>query len=431
MFKVLSGRLMNHLTRSKAWGATPTGPVELETGSAVSPYAVANLYDSKVASPLVLAAAAFYRLGLSLNVLTNGDMEQGTTGWTASSASLDFDFTKFVQGSKSLTVTPSGANGHGYQDATVRKGESSKLFWSLQGSGTSAASIRVKNLFTGNWLRTDGSWGAEQALDSQTTAAWKTSSQVFAVEDDGARTSPSRSNLPEEMTVRVFLQGATSGQLHWFDEILLVPGWDLLGLFGHNLAPSAILDVGTNATYWHGGYGSLSSALYAGHPTDASARTVAGPVAFHTLGALRYDPWIALSITLATAAQTYLGELVVGQTTSLSSSPEYPVAIEHQEPNIRYRTSGGSVWAMPRGAYPTRKATLSFMYFTDAEYQQARERIYAASRGGAYPLVLVPTETDSDACIFGRIEDGTTFRRDSFSSRMAEFVVQEEAFPWL
>jgi hypothetical protein len=75
--------------------------------------------------------------------------------------------------------------------------------------------------------------------------------------------------------------------------------------------------------------------------------------------------------------------------------------------------------------------TISFAYHNDAEYAAARDALYTMSAGGAYPLILIPTETDAGEAIYGRLEDSTAFTRVGYGERRAEFVVQEEAGPWV
>ncbi len=75
--------------------------------------------------------------------------------------------------------------------------------------------------------------------------------------------------------------------------------------------------------------------------------------------------------------------------------------------------------------------TISFAYHTEAEYWQASERLYGMSRGGVYPVVLIPTETDSGVAIYGRVGEGTAFVRIGNVVRTAEFIVEEEPLPWI
>ena len=53
------------------------------------------------------------------------------------------------------------------------------------------------------------------------------------------------------------------------------------------------------------------------------------------------------------------------------------------------------------------------------------------SQGGVYPVVLIPTETDSGVAIYGRVGEGTAFVRIGNVVRTAEFVVDEEPLPWI
>jgi hypothetical protein len=232
--------------------------------------------------------------------------------------------------------------------------------------------------------------------------------------------------------VQIVAAGAANGQTFYWDEILIVPGINFVSVHGHNIQPSGlIVTETTGASYWHaptsaaGGvpqfavgtrqtpYGYASSMWYEPFPT-----IVCVPTGVWGSGVTRQEV-------------PYIGELVVGQALELARNPDYPFTIEYIEPNARMSAANGAQWVLPRGSWPTRKVTMSFAYGTDAQYQEARDQLYTMSRGGAYPLVLLPTETDSGEAIFGRLEDVTTFRRDSFAQRMAEFIVVEEPFPWM
>jgi hypothetical protein len=65
----------------------------------------------------------------------------------------------------------------------------------------------------------------------------------------------------------------------------------------------------------------------------------------------------------------------------------------------------------------------------EADYAAALA-VLRRSRQGAYPLVLLPTETDPDEMVYGRLSEGpVAFTRGTFASRVAEWEVAEMPFP--
>ena len=403
MFKVLTGPRMNHLAGAASVSASP---------AADSNFPVANLYDGRPASPFKFGSMSSpLTISADLNRITDGGFESGVSQLLGSGGTLTQDSAQKNSGTYSAKLTHTAVASR-YFDVEVQAAQVMTFAWAIRGDGTAAAKIQVANLSTGKYLKSDGTWSATpDDLDSQTTAAWKAGSRVFAVESVsqvGGLTC----------VLRVWPTLSASGSA-WFDDFALYPSTDFFGIFGHNLTPACTVK--------------LQSSTDGSSYSDEATATFARDVIFGSIGQVS-KRYLRLSIeyTVPPAVPAFaLGELVFGQALDLGRNPNYPVGIAFREPNIRLQTSGGTQWVMARGSAPLRTVTLSFDYFNDSDYQEARDSVYGTSRGGAYPLILVPTETDAGVAIFGRLDDSTTFRRDNYVQRTAEFVVQEEAFPWL
>ena len=74
---------------------------------------------------------------------------------------------------------------------------------------------------------------------------------------------------------------------------------------------------------------------------------------------------------------------------------------------------------------------MSYALAGSTEHQQMRDQLLTMSGGGAYPVIVIPTETDPDVCIYGRIEDSISFARTNHVIREADVTVVEEALPWV
>jgi hypothetical protein len=420
MFKILTGPLMNLVGRGAAYGSGPTaGLAAHQTVDSLFP--ISNVRDGKPASPTKWAAIQTdFGFQCAANLLVNGDFEQGTTGWTAVGVThtSETGVGNYHKGSKSAKLV-SGVGGGGFivQDVTVQAGEYLQLWAAAKSDGLNGAWVSLRCLDTFKDLNGAGQWVA-----AGTTCMSKIAATMGAFTPVTFRAPTLAETGKATVTLEVILQLAAAGQTAYFDEVLLVPGFNFFGVFGHNLSPGGTSRVYTGgADYWHSP--SYTSAL--------EASSLAGQVVFAYSPTMIYSPFLAWrgnpSVQLVPPG---VGEVVIGQAVELGQNPDYPVAFEYQEPNVRFRSSAGTQWVLPRGGHPLRKATLSFAYLSEADYLQARDVLFGMSRGGAYPLVLIPTETDPGTAMYGRLEDSTTFRRDAFAKRMAEFIVQEEALPW-
>jgi hypothetical protein len=429
-YKIVSGPIMNLFGRGEGYGASATG--EACSATIDSDFPIANGYDGRPSKPVMLTAPSngFY-FTFPNNLVQNGDMEQGAAvGWTSSGSpavTSDTTASNVSKGSKSLKIVTAtnGPYTGVYQDVTVQAGEYVQLWASAKSDGTHQSYLLLQCRDTNKQLKGDGTWGT-----AQETVMYTTSASMTAMTPVSFRV-PTYTELGKTTaTLRVYLLCEATSQTSYFDEVLLVPGINFVGLFGHNLDQSTGSILYTSGTsYWH----SPSYSAAFGTNTNAIGTRQAS---YYSNSTMIYSPFILVDFqpgaawaTYYTTKTPYIGELVVGQLQDLDPCPDYPVGIEYIYPQTRVETARGDQWVMNRTRYPRRRVTMSFAYFNDTEYQKARDEIYSMSEGGAYPIVLVPADTDSGEALYGRVQQGVTFIRNNYVTRTAEFVVTEEPFP--
>jgi len=428
MFKIVSGPRMNLLGLGAPYGSS--GQYGPASAAADSAYPLTNAYDGKPSSPFKLAATTSgVYVTFPNNLIPNGDFEQGVVGWVAFNCTPTSDGSFVWKGAKSAKVVTSNASSSIYRrDVITQAGQWLQLRVAIKSDGTNAVQVYVHNLATDRYLQSDGSWASGGPAVSYTSATMAAVAPIaFQVEDLATVGTPT-------VGIEVVIAGSANGQTYYVDECLLVPGFNFVGVFGHGFQASTGLVVyASGADYWHSPvYGNTQLLGQDGN------RALVRQSAHVIQDAMAYDPFPEVYLipggawgTSPTPNVPWVGEMVVGQAVALTRNPDYPVAIEPRYPNVRYKSSGGAQWVMPRGAAPLRRVTVSFAYHNDAEYREGRDNLYGMSGGGAYPLILIPTETDPGEAIYGRVEDSTAFTRVGYGERRAEFIVEEEPGPWV
>ncbi len=392
--RIVSGRLMNIVGRGASYGATPTATPKVGgAGTLDSSYAYANVCNGQPATPLRWSdLGTDYSFDFTTNIVVNGDAEQGTTGWTASSCTLTSEAGAglFLKGTKSLKGVTSAIGGGFYQDVTVHPGEYFQLWGALRSDGTNLARISVRNLNTGNYLTSASAWqaSAAYAMTRATATIAAITPITFQVEDF----SSSSSLGAPDVTLRIEVTGAANAQTFYADEVLLVPGFDFVGVFGHGFGAHADIDVQqAGADYWH-------SASWA----SAIARTdffVAGQTPYYIHGTKSYYPYLRFRVQPAVAPTVapWLGEVVLGQAWTVENQ-KFGWEVAYGRPgDMIHETPGGtrSVWR--RNRWPRRSVRMDFGLSSDAIFGTFRDRVYHVTEGGSYPLIVVPDDTKPDA----------------------------------
>lgn len=442
-YKILSGPRMNALARGQSYGATPTAPLLVSNGGEDANYPVANLHDGRPSIPFRFTdpTAMWYGFIFINQLVQNGDFEQsGIPGWTSyQGVTLTQIAAESYKGTNHLQIATTSQTGGARQTIQSYPGEWLQLRYSIKGDGVESARIILRNNSTARILNSSGAWVETPGTltDSQIPATWKTNTLTFQVEGFNAEANYFALE-PRTTDLTLFLAAEHPSTCH-FDEVLVVPAIRAVSVHGHGFHPNTGFYLReSGADYWHSSswtivpnWGSRGSNMMTGQcPTIEDA----GNRIYYPQYQILFSPFrdTTTQNVAGDLGAPWIGELVAGDAHDLPRNPDYPVTTEFFEPNVRYQTSAGGQWVMPRSGHPRRRVTMPLTYHTDAEYREVRERIYHMSRGGAYPVVLIPTETDPDAgAIFGRVREGVTFVRTGVSPRRSEFIVEEEPLPWI
>jgi hypothetical protein len=418
---------MNVLARAQGYGSGATGVACSATVD--SSYPLSSIYDGRSAFPMKLSAATTgFFVSWPNSLVANGDMEQGTTGWTTNSvtATSETGAGNYHKGSKSLKLVATVTGGYAYQRVTVQAGEYLQIWAAAKSDGTNYALVRVKCLDTGQYVKDDGTWYA-----SSTAVMNKTGNTMTAFTPVTFRVPTFAEIGRATATLEILLQVGTNGATCYFDEVLLVPGIDWVSLHGHGLDASTGLAFETHgASYWHS---PAAHSISFGSATNAALK--AQTCAIQNTSRV-YDPFPGVYFypggaygTYTTMAAPWLGELVVGQSADLTCAPDYPVSIEYQDAQERATTAQGGQYVYSHAARPRRVLGLSWRFRNDAEFQQVRDTFFQGSSAGRYPMVVLPTETDPDVVVYGRCAEGLLTSRVSYAIRTGEMEIVEEPLP--
>lgn len=430
-FRYLAGPLMNLVGRGAVYGASKSGPLLLGPGTADASYPLTNLYNGVPALPFRLSATTTGTyVAFANNLVYNGDFEQtGLTGWTATSATLTSETAAgyFLKGVASMKVVASGAGGGAISDTVLAQaGEYLQIWAAARGNGTNNVQITVRCLDTNQDLNSSGVWSTIGTfVMTRSTATMAAITPVtFQV--------PSFSTLGRataRLQVRVTGSAAST---FYVDEVLLVPGVDFVGVFGHGFERSTGVTLATSgANYWH----SPSFSVSFGATSNAAC---ASQTAVVTNTSRVYDPFPAVFFypggvygTYSTVAAPWIGELVVGQMATVTRNPESLVIAPSYRGQQRGATRGGTLWVHNANAYPVREARLSLVTrggTTDAASMETE--FLRMTEGGRYPTVLLPVDLDSTTAIYGRVTESMSFaHKMPVGYSTTEAVVTEEPLP--
>lgn len=405
-FRVSYGRFGNILTRLLA---APT-----MTPSADAAFPVAGLYDGRANLPAKFGSiAADSTVVVDINAIPDPSFETGVSNWTAVAGTMDQSAVQKNSGTYSARFVAAGDWKFRFY---ARAGEVRQISAALYGGGGAVASIvRLYCVETGHYLQSGGaSWAAGSSdLFSRTTASWATSTQAYTVETLAV-------TFADVVTLEIHIVQVNAGTTYR-DDVIDVPGVTFSSVHGHNLGATIVPKVQS----------SPDNSAWTDRITPAT-----GAVAiimqrdsfYGTTGAMYYRYW-RLLLNGTPGAVPWIGEWWLGQSEALVCAPDYPLRISHDEMQVRNSTPQGSPSIYLRGSTPLRRVTLALTPRNDAQHQQLRDGLFRGSRGGRYPLVLVPTETDSDTCIMGRCTELLDVSRPHFAYRSYDLEIDEEPLP--
>lgn len=402
-FRFVAGPNLNHLTRM-ANAATMTP-------AAHTLFPATNAYDNRAARPAIFSAGtsdATFQVDLNLIAGSEFESTDASGYWTMlGSGSIATSTSTSYSGSGAGYVQVATSEAYAYQDIDARAGEQLVIMGAT--ASTASSYIRIRNRITGNWLSTDGTWGAAQDfVVSATSGGWASDSVTFTVEDVA-------SSLADAVKLRVFLHAA--GANAYFDEVALFPSVDWASVHGHNISPfiTPTLQYSTTASTWD----------------TAAAMTIVRDSFYTTLVSLEsYRYWrLLLDGSISTDSFVYLGEWVLGQQFSLLQNPSYGGSLRWQDHQTRVETDLGESFVHLHNVAPQRRLLMQFTFPTDAEYEQFHKTIFRGSRGGGNLTCVAPVEMDSDVVILGRLSESIDVQKNTGLERTSLLELLESPLP--
>ncbi len=396
-FYFLTGEHSNHLTRLLA--APTLSPV------ADASFPAGGLYDNASNLPAKSSSLVLdWTITADICAVPDPSFEAGIAEWSTVSGTWVQSSTDKYTGTYSLRCTAAGTKRYFF---TVRSGEARQLSWAVRGNGAGGeAIVRLYCLETAHYLQANGTWAAAAAdLANRTANTFLAGSKTYTVE-------PVSTTQQDEVTLQIDLVASAADC--YFDDIVDSPGVSWMSIHGHNIRPcSAVtLSFSDDNSSWTG-----------------AATLTHYPLAFYKTIAMAYHRYWRASVYTPLIAAPWIGELIIGQYSTLTTAPDYPVTIERNELQARTMSPQGHEGVVALGGAEQRRITFGVVWTTDAGYQQVRDLIYRGGRGGLYPMVIVPYDTDPDICIFGRLVAALSVNRTSHNRREGEIEILEMPLP--
>jgi hypothetical protein len=417
---VLQGQYANTLERlaGLVGNVGLAGGVPIVASDADANFPVLNLTDGILHHPFRWGSGAVDPLlTIDLNLVMNGGFESGAVGalpagWgTSVGTSFQINTTNKNDGANSARLGASGDGG--FQGLTMRSGERATISWAIRGDGSAQAQLQVLNIHTNKALNSSGAWAAAGTnLDTQTTAAFKTGSRTFTVEDFAT-------TRRDTCTILIICRQSGAGNT-WYDSLYVWPETDFAAVFGHNWPPSVAPELRHDTAAFAG----------AGTQVAGAFATVYQPsmyASFSTISS-RYIR-IKLTGTPPPGEIPWIGKLVVGQKQTFARHHNYGDRRELDDSG-QVRGSGRAFLTTDRGR---RVWSPTWTLSSDAEYTSFKEYM-ERSRHGAYPGVLVPYDAgpgDTNVCLYGRwAEPRFAFTHQFLTMRPTEGqVFVEDPYP--
>jgi len=254
------------------------------------------------------------------------------------------------------------ASGAATYYVTARAGERRRL------NSSSTTSITLQNLSTGFYLQPGGTWSSGVGN--------LTASVDYQVESY---------TLCQAATVIlkiVVTTGTTVGD--W-------PACNAIVVWGHNLDPGMGVAMRTSTDNF-GGSNVLEATGAVRQPS------------FMMLGNTSYNRYVRLALTGTNQATPWYAEVMPCHLETAVTTLGVDHEITYEEAQIRSGGLYGESYVYPLASWPRRLCKWRFN-MDSAREREIREEVVLRSRGGAYPLLLVPTSTDATPpVLFGRLD---------------------------
>ena len=270
---------------------------------------------------------------------------------------------------------------------TVRSGERRRV----TSSGTS--NVKVQNLTTGRYLQSNGTWGTSANC---LTAAGSLSYQVESL------------TVCQALTVSLAITQSASVTLSdW-------PRWNALVVHGHNIDPALTVEARS------------STDNFAANDVLVATATVLQPGFFvwDSTGAVT-SRYVRLKLTGTNSAIPWYAEVCPCWLESGTAAPDFGYEVALAEAQVRNEGRFGLVGAANLSPYPRRTVRLNFGVSSTGA-TEVRQEIAWRSRGGVYPLYVVPVSTES-AVYCGRLTDKFAETRAFHNRWDSDITIAEDA----
>ena len=417
---VLAGDGGNFIERLNAARITSSG--------AHASFPLVNLVDRQPDSPWIDSAAGADRvITVNLNHVWDGQMEAlaldglSVDGWTftlngAGTGATATWTTSFSppEGTRCMNIFTGNAGGAtkgGVATAQfyVLRGTTGRFRSRLQSNGTATIALRFYDPARGKYLTSGGAWTTTPTdFQATTSATWVSSGDVLATIEAAPAT---RYDL-DVATIQVQIISSTTANINQqADDVRFFPEFDTAALFGHNL------DVATCELR-------TSTDAFAANDVLWNAPTIYKPSFYYSNTTKQTASYFRVKFPGTNSAPIGVGELYLGQRLALMRKPGWP----------RVRVREDLVRPLPWRAYaisddPMREVEFPFDYF-GTEWDEARDRVWARSRNGLHPMVVIPNDTDPTVCIFGRIQRDLEFQHLTTAVRKGASLALLESPFW-
>jgi hypothetical protein len=352
-----------------------------------------------------------------LNIVPGANCD-ALTYWTlVTGTSLTLNAATKLDGTNSIQLSH---NANGAATGTpfkVRAGQSIALQGSAgirctvggNGGAGKGATLCLRNMCTGNfwdantqtWIPSSSvSYSAGYLLQSASDA-WAQPSgnppnNIIIIPAESFAACGNQDVVDCRLELHVWSSGGTTVTA-LFDALYISPGIDLCAIFGYN-------GTAENLPGW---YTSADSSW--GVAVKVADLAPPGQRVMWKLAASKqYTRFQALTIPLNSSVTEIepmreIGELVLAQTTLLSSYPHYPVRFDPRVPAYRAESPTGQPFVSPLigSAYPPDKLVLHWEVLSLAEALAVKDEIWTRTRGGTDPLVFLPLEVDPNVALYG------------------------------
>lgn len=401
---ILAGRLMNALDGA-TYSSTPAADAlfPFSNLSDRNPGTIGK-FGSLTAAPEVYADMDYFRGTGGGEIFTGGVPGSPTTlQWTeANTGTGDVTQEAVIKNSGNFSIRLAAGTGIAscFADVTVRSGHGMSLRWYSRGDGVGAAAIiRLRNITTGKFYKSDGTWQtASQNLDSQGGTTFVGGSIQVNVESYDTIQS-------DTCILRIELSQSVATKTGYFDDVEMVPNIDFVSVHGHNIDPrcSVTLQSSNDSAF---GVILANSTLTAKQPSFYAYDPTGAYAGGTFRGSARFWKLKFGDTNTSTSGPIWIGEWVLGKVLVSQTGPAYPMEPSYSQQHVRvpHRFGAPAIYGM--GQTDLRTIPLQLRPSSYAKRLELYQEVYQRSRGG-WPVVIVPHHTDNQTDVYyGQLADG-------------------------